>query len=59
MGVCVHAQSTRSKPKTHIFYIEIIKRGEWDSNPQVMIGDSIMYPTNQLYPLYKLHSSPL
>jgi hypothetical protein len=44
MGVCVHAQSTRSKPKTHIFYIEIIKRGEWDLNPRVLTNMGLAIP---------------
>jgi hypothetical protein len=32
------------------------KSREWDLNPQAMVGDSIVYPTNQPWPLYKLHS---
>jgi hypothetical protein len=39
------ATIARSKPKTHIFYIEIIKRGEWDLKPQAILGDSLIYAT--------------
>ena len=38
-------QEVNLKPKTHIFYIEIIKRGEWDLKPQAILGDSLIYAT--------------
>jgi hypothetical protein len=37
-------QEVNLKPKTHIFYIEIIKRGEWDLNPRVLTNMGLAIP---------------